>query len=317
MTICGVIHNPLLANHLKTESANKPSESVLSSDLHITKNTSNTLSVPNKIHHFWQGDMGKLDRYLPNIQKTAELNPTYEVRLHILPNKKQDAVSFQDKLIGVKVKDISEEKWFKDFQKSPRHEQFHASRSGERKHLASGADIIKSELMKKGGIWNDVDNKPLKALPESLSVNRGGFLTAGPVTFDRWGGESGVHSSTFATHKHNETLRDMNDSSYEKFLGEKGTIYEKNTRTDAPDEHFKMISETAGSLHFSRELKQRVPGHAEEISELLDKGEKFNNKNTIMDQYFEPVSSTGSGDLDDDQAKRFLESISPPGHVVI
>lgn len=160
--------------------------------------SSDMVEIPKKIHHFWQGDVSSLREHVPNLNEIASMNSNYKIRLHILPSENENLEMIESQLDGVKVKDITKEKWFHDFKKSPRASQFEASRTGERPHLASGADILKSELIyRKGGIWNDVDNKPLKELPNELKVPKGKLLIAGPVKFVRWGGQLGftpVHS---------------------------------------------------------------------------------------------------------------------------
>lgn len=275
-------------------------------------------TVPNIIHHFWQGDIEPLGKHLDNLEKVATTNPSYKTQLHLLPRNSGDCKQVQQKLQNVHVIDLSKEKWFLEFQKTDRFKQFQASRSGERKHLASGADIIKSELLaRKGGVWNDVDNPPVKPLPKKLTISKGDVLTAGPVVFKRWGGETGVHSSTLATHRNNKNLEKINSSSFEKYQRVQKVIYQKNSETDNCDDHFNMISATAGSLHLSRELFKQSPSMEMEVDFLLRQEKKFGGSKVIMDEFFQPTSTTGAGELDEEQAKKLLAVMSAPGHVII
>lgn len=277
--------------------------------------------VPNVIHHFWQGDLDALKKHHANLSKIAEMNSAYSVELHVLPNKGEDSkLEGLQNALGSKIKvtNITGESWFKKFKSKDRYKQFEASRSGNRPHLASGADIIKTELIYKvGGIYNDVDNVPLAALPTSLSNEKGTLLTAGPVVFNRWGGEKGVHSSTFGSFKKNPLLKEMNTLSYQKFKKLEGVIYEKNSKTDNPDDHFKMVSETAGSLHFSQALKQSDATFSGALDTLLQSGKKYNNENILFDKYFAPTTTTGVGYLDEDQTLTLLQALSKPGHFVM
>ncbi|MBV4483807.1 glycosyltransferase family 32 protein [Pseudomonas khavaziana] len=269
-------------------------------------------SVPRKIHYFWQGPIALFRKHVNAINSTAEINKaSYEVRLHVVPIEGEKIADFDALLKHVKVKDLRQERWFADFKKTPRYAQFLASRDGERAHPASGADIIKSELIqRKGGVWNDVDNKPLKPLPAALSVPKGKVLTAGPVTFNRWGEVLGFHSSSFATHRGNDVLSAINVESFNKFHQLKNVIYRIHPQTDNPDEHFRMISETAGSLHFSRALMNVDPVLRKEIADLATKGEHFNQSLVIFDQYIEPVVTTGAGFLDKKQLETAVIAMS-------
>jgi len=273
--------------------------------------------VPPKIHYFWQGSIDHLLKHTSAINATAEINkPNYKTRLHVLSIEGENIVDFARQFKHVKVKDLRKERWYADFSKAPRHMQFQASRDGDRAHPASGADIIKSELIRrKGGVWNDVDNRPLKQLPVALSVPRGKVLTAGPVTFDRWGGAVGFHSSSFATHPGNSVLEAINEQSFMKFSRLKDIIYRVHPRTDNPDEHFRMISETAGSMHMSTELMRVDPKLRGEIADLAARGEGFNQSLVIFNQYFEPVVTTGPGTLDNRQLEAAVKSISGQGAV--
>ncbi|WP_158246714.1 hypothetical protein [Pseudomonas sp. GW456-L14] len=277
--------------------------------------------VPNKIHSFWQGDIKKLMDHLANVSKTARLNPNYKIVLHVYPS---DSVRIEDVVerlgsdANIRVKDITSEKWYERFKSSLRYSQFLASRTGGRAHLASGADIIKTELIyHKGGVWNDVDNVALVSLPESLKVRQSQILTAGPVTFARWGGMKGVHSSTFASYKNNSLLEEMNKESYKKYSSLARSIYKKVPETDNPDDHFKMVSQTAGSYHFSKELLARNPDFKKSLDALGRTGKKYDEDMIIFDKYFTPTASTGSGNWDEDQVVALLESMSKPGHVMI
>ena len=204
----------------------------------LLKGASNTAEmpsmkkVPNTIHHFWHGDVSTLMAHSDNLNKTASLNSNYSVVLHVLPKEQSDIKSISNSLKWVVVKDVNCENWFSHFKKSERYSQFNDAVTGPRPHLASGADIIKSEILqRKGGVWNDVDNKPLKPLPDKLSVPKGSVLTAGVVKFARWTDESGVHSSTLATHKNNAALAQINNDSLEKYQAVKGVIYNVNEST--------------------------------------------------------------------------------------
>ncbi|YCO02636.1 glycosyltransferase family 32 protein [Vibrio sp. VNB-15] len=305
-------------------SSDKPKSSKISFASNVKKIFNTSMSsncektVPKIIHHFWQGDIKSLDKHLANLEKVATTNPSYKTQLHLLSRDSGDCKRVQEKLQNVHVIDLSKEKWFLEFQKTERFKQFQASRSGERKHLASGADIFKSELLaRKGGVWNDVDNPPVKPLPNKLTVSKGDVLTAGPVVFKRWGGEKGVHSSTLATHRNNKNLEKVNRSSFEKFQSMQHVIYKKNSQTDNRDNHFKMVSETAGSLHLSRELFKQSPSMVKEVDSLLEQGKKFGGSKIIMDEFFKPTSTTGAGELDEEQAKKLLAMMSDPGHVII
>lgn len=276
-----------------------------------------TERVPPKIHYFWQGPIAPFLKHVNAINTTAEINkPHYKTRLHVLSIKGENIADFAMRLNHVKVKDLRKERWFIDFSQTPRYTQFKASRDGERAHPASGADVIKSELIRrKGGVWNDVDNKPLKPLPMTLSVPRGKVLTAGPVTFDRWGGAEGFHSSSFATHRDNSVLDTINAESFTKFSELKDVIYRVHPQTDNPDRHFRMISETAGSMHMSSALMRIDPELCGEIADLRSKGESFNQSLVIFNQYFEPVVTTGSGPLDCRQLEVAVQSISGQGAI--
>lgn len=277
------------------------------------------IAIPKVIHHFWQGDINGINQHINNLENVAKKNPSYKIKLHLLPNNEKDCKLLQSKMNNVQVKDLNKEKWFSKFKKTERFQQFEASRNGERKHLASGADIIKSELLvNKGGVWNDVDNPPLAPLPKDLSVSENGILTAGPVAFKQmWGGDNGFHSSTLATHKNNESLKVANKASLEKFKELRDFIYQANENTNDPDMHFKMISETAGSLHLSREILKQHPDMAKEIESLLKQGETIGLDKVIMDKYFKPTSTTGFGGFDDAQLNFVLESLGGPGHVIV
>jgi len=274
------------------------------------ESSSDMVEIPKKIHHFWQGDVNLLREHVPNLNEIASMNSNYKIRLHILPSENENLEMLESQLEGIKVKDITKEKWFHDFKKSPRASQFDASRTGARPHLASGADILKSELIyRKGGIWNDVDNKPLKGLPNELKVPKGKLLIAGPVKFVRWGGVVGFHSSTFAAHKKNELLKQLNISSLEKFNNVRNEIYKKNSITDDPDKHFQMISETAGSLHFSKELMERDESLKSEVMDLYRTGEVANNSLVIFDNYFKPTTTTGVGNIDEVQTMKAFRMV--------
>ncbi|CAH1593980.1 hypothetical protein [Vibrio owensii] len=276
--------------------------------------------VPRKIHFFWQGGFDNLRKHAPNIELTAKRNPSYKVILHVLPNEGEEIDVFKASLCNeyVNVQDVRNEPWYISFKGMPRFKQFDASRTGERRHFASGADIIKSELLAaEGGIWNDVDNPPIAPLPEQFFVDEGDILTAGPVIFKRWGNVKGVHSSTLATHRNNRVLRTINENSFNKYKAKERIIYQECKETDSPDKHFKMISETAGSLHLSRELFALSCGFETEVDRLLESGKKYNMERVVMDKYFEPTATTGAGELDDVQAISLVEMLSAPGHVVI
>ncbi|WP_104025450.1 hypothetical protein [Vibrio hyugaensis] len=276
--------------------------------------------VPQKIHFFWHGGFSYLKKHLANIESTARYNPAYKVILHVLPNEGEciDDLKKQLNRRHVQVQDVNGEAWFINFKDKPRYRQFEASRIGRRRHLASGADIIKSELLAiEGGVWNDVDNPPLKSLPEQLLLNEGDILTAGPVIFKRWGNIKGVHSSSLATHQNNLVLQSFNDSSFAKYRASENIIYQECKETDNPDQHFKLISETAGSLHFSKELFAVSEGFEMEVDELLKKKEKYNMKRVILDEYFKPTTNTGAGELDDAQVLALVGMLSAPGHVAI
>ena len=278
-------------------------------------------AVPNVIHHFWQGDLKNLEQHHSNLRKISQTNSTYKVELHVLPNPDQEAhlAALQSSLgSGVKVSNIKDEKWFKQFQKKERYQQFEASRNGERSHLASGSDIIKTELTYKlGGVFNDVDNVPIAPLPSTLQHKENTLMTAGPTQFNRWGGEKGIHSSTFATYKKNPILKEMNKESFKKFKAMQHIIYRRNEQTANPDDHFKMISETAGSLHFSRELKRLDTGFNTALEKLMLTSNKYDEGNIIFDKYFKPTTTTGAGAFDEDQMIALLNAMSAPGHVMI
>lgn len=280
---------------------------------------STTERIPSKIHYFWQGPITPFLKHVNAINATAEINKLdYEIRLHVLPIESENIGNFAALLKYVKVKDLRKERWFRDFRKTPRYTQFQASRENERAHPASGADVIKTELIqRKGGVWNDVDNKPLKPLPTELSVPKGKVLTAGPVTFDRWGGGVGFHSSSFATHRNNPNLGTINAESFTKFSQLRDVIYRVHTQTDDPDDHFRMISETAGSLHISSALMRVDPDLSKEIAELNLRGESFNHSLVIFNQYFEPVVTTGPGPLDKKQLETVVQKISGARHIVV
>lgn len=169
----------------------------------------------------------------------------------------------------------------------------------------------------KGGVWNDVDNVALASLPGSLRNRENQLLTAGPVTFARWGGMKGVHSSTFASHKHNSLLEEMNKGSFRKYSLLARSIYQKVPETDNPDDHFKMVSQTAGSYHFSEELLAKNPNFKKSLDALNCTGKKFDEDMIVFDKYFNPTASTGSGNWDEDQVVALLASMSKPGHVMI
>jgi len=274
--------------------------------------------VPKVIHHFWQGKLDPLKQHISNLNKIADKNSEYTTVLHVLFDNPKDINALQPKVPNILVKDMRNEAWFTNFQASPRYQQFKASREGGRPHLASGADIIKTELIfAEGGIWNDVDNKPLEQLPTELRVEALSILTAGPTEFKRWDNILGVHSSTFGTYRGNPILKTINDSSYKKYSNLKHIIYQNHPDTNDPDNHFKMISETAGSLHFSTELKAHMEGFNLELNELHKSKGKSNDRRIIMDKYFAPTTTTGAGDLDEDQLIKLMQNLSPSGHVVI
>ncbi|MDR6352609.1 hypothetical protein [Pantoea sp. SORGH_AS_0659] len=313
-----ICHKLLFAHYLKDVNSNPNGNGSFPNEIRGVSNSPLKLRVPNVIHHFWQGAPNAFLKHAGNLNKTAKMNPKYDVQLHVLSENKKDLSVFNNNLIGVKVLDMEKEGWYQNFRASERCVQFDASRLGPRPHLASGADIIKTELLaSEGGVWNDVDNNPVSSLPETIVVDKNQILTAGPVTFLKWGKEEGVHSSTLATHKDNNLLKEINKKSLSNFNEVKDTIYKVNSQTDNPEEHFRLVSQTAGSLHLSRELAARVEGHKESVHALIENGEKFNDQSIIMDKYFTPVASTGSGTWDEEQARTFLEMISPPGHVVI
>jgi hypothetical protein len=274
--------------------------------------------IPNVIHHFWHGGTPALLKHAGNLNKTASLNSNYSVVLHVLPTDKAEVQTLASSLPAIVVKDVTQEKWFRDFKGTERYMQFNAAITGERAHFASAADVIKTEILqRKGGVWNDVDNRPLKSLPEKLKVSKGSMLTAGPVTFTRWSGKLGVHSSTLATHKGNSVLADVNKVSLEKFKEVEGVIYNVHKRTDHPDDHFRMISETAGSAYLSEALFKNDTGFQREVEVLAQRGEKFNDSSVIFDQYFEPVTTTGIDVVDDGQKLALLIAMSDPKHFVM
>lgn len=168
-----------------------------------------------------------------------------------------------------------------------------------------------------GGVFNDVDNVPIAPLPASLQHQEKTLMTAGPTQFNRWGGEKGIHSSTFATYKKNPILKEMNKESFKKFKAIQHIIYRKNDMTANPDDHFKMVSETAGSLHFSRELKRLDTGFNSALENLMLTSNKYDEGNIVFDKYFKPTTTTGAGDLDEDQMIALFNAMSAPGHVMI
>lgn len=273
------------------------------------------LEIPKKIHYFWQGRADALLKYASNMKASARINsPKYQVRLHILPESNEDLKTIEEVLDNIKVKDLNKEKWFGNFKKTDRYRrQFLAATHGSRPHAASAADVVKTELIfHKGGVWNDVDNKPKAPLPDEMRVPRGKFLTAGPVKFKRWGGQVGFHSSTFATHTSNEVLAKINKLSLKKFKTHEGVIYEVHADTDDPDTHFSMISETAGSLHMSTEIMRRDPELATQIHYLYEEGKTYNEKQVIFDKYFHPVVTTGLGPLDEKQIETLARLLVRP-----
>lgn len=271
--------------------------------------------IPNTIHYFWQGDFEKLKPHYESMKKTANINPKYTVYLHALAAAESDntlRMLESEFYGGIKVLNIKEEEWFKVFKTAPRYAQFLASSTvgtGRRPNFASGADIIKSELIYNlGGVWNDVDNTPIKPLPENLFADEGQILTAGPTKFAKWGGMDGVHSSTFATYKGNAALKKMNSHSFEKYHRISNTIYTESVETDNPETHFGMVSETAGSYHFSLELTKNE-GFKNELAELIMTQKKWNGKSIIFDQYINPVSTSGVGDIDEKQLSVVLAAL--------
>lgn len=276
--------------------------------------------IPNTIHYFWQGNFEKLIPHYGPMTKTANINPKYTVYLHVLADAESYKTLRNLEYVfngRIKILNIKEEEWFKVFKKQPRYAQFMASSTvgtGRRPNFASGADIIKSELIYNlGGVWNDVDNTPIKPLPETLFAGEGQILTAGTTKFAKWGGVDGVHSSTFATYKGNPTLKDMNAHSFEKYQEISQTIYTESVETDNPETHFGMISKTAGSYHFSVELTKNEE-FKNELTELITTQKKWNENSIIFDQYITPVSTSGAGDIDKKQQDAILAAFdrTPP-----
>lgn len=77
-----------------------------------------------------------------------------------------------------------------------------------------------------------------------------------------------------------------------------------------------MVSETAGSLHFSRELKRLDTGFNSALENLMLTSNKYDEGNIVFDKYFKPTT-TGAGDLDEDQMIALFNAMSAPGHVMI
>ena len=264
-------------------------------DTYNTNETPSIKKVPSTIHHFWYGDTAVLRGYADNLIATAKMNKGYSVVLHVLSADKGDLKRLKKELVGVKVKDAVQEKWFSKFKSSERYHQFVEAMSAEVRCFASGADVIKSEILqRKGGVWNDVDNIPLKPLPKKLVVEKGGMLTAGPVLFNRQNGECGVHSSTLATHKNNSIVKDINKCSFSKFKNLEGVVYKQNEKTRDASAHFLKMSEIAGSLHFSRELMGRSKCFEREILELRIGKQSSNDLHVIFDRFFQPVFSSST-----------------------
>lgn len=109
----------------------------------------------------------------------------------------------------------------------------------------------------------------------------------------------------------------MNKESFKKFKAMQHIIYRRNEQTANPDDHFKMISETAGSLHFSRELKRLDTGFNTALEKLMLTSNKYDEGNIIFDKYFKPTTTTGAGAFDEDQMIALLNAMSAPGHVMI
>ena len=119
-------------------------------------------------------------------------------------------------------------------------------------------------------------------------------------------------------HKNNSLLKEISADSFKEFKAKEGVIYEINPTTNDYDENFRLNSSTAGSHHFSKFVMKQGDNflQAYELSmaglnsEQVDRYMPF--ANTV-----EQVTTTGAGEMSEDQAMNWLLKNSPPGHVVI
>jgi insecticidal toxin complex protein TccC len=278
--------------------------------------------IPNVIRHIWIGeDIRGLEKHEHNIINTKNKNPGYAIELNLKISNKEEKYN---KLIsrlnqaGVKIKDIDNSKWYAKYKKSPRHVQFNAAVKGSRPNLASASDILRKELMQKGGIYTDVDDIYTRSLPPQLLAKQNEILTSKGVVFSRWDGSKGVHISVFGVHKSNNLLKEIAVDSFRNFKANEGTIYEVNEKTNDYDGNFRLNSSTAGSHHFSK----FVMNQSDKFLEAYELNAK-NIHNDKVERYMpfastvQQVTTTGAGEMSEDQAFDWLLKNSPPGHVII
>jgi len=278
--------------------------------------------IPNVIRHIWIGeDISGLEKHVHNIINTKNKNPDYAIELNLKIANKEDNYN---KLIsrlnqaGVKTKDIDNSKWYAKFKESPRHAQFNAAVKGSRPNLASASDILRIELMQKGGVYTDVDDIYTHSLPPKLLAEKNQILTSKGVVFSRWDNSKGVHISVFGVHKSNDRLIEIAADSFRSFKEKEGTIYEVNEITNDYNENFWLNSSTAGSHHFSKSVMTQ----GDKFLEAYELNAK-NIQNDQVERYMpfantvKQVTTTGAGEMSEDQVFAWLLKNSPPGHVII
>lgn len=271
--------------------------------------------IPKVIHLIWVGEnIDGVKKHIGNIHNTRNKNPKYDIIIHTLVNESNGITPLALSLaqVNVTIKDLNQESWFKKYKDSEEYEQVKQSMTGGRKNYASTSDIIRKRLLYEvGGIYNDMDDIYTGSLPEIMIADSKTILTTKGVTFERWGGGKGVHSSAFASNKNNELLKKIYEDSYQKFKENKAIIYQRNKVTDDFDRNFKLNSSTAGSLHFSKFIMHQSKEFekAYEISEK-EPDHPLVKKYMPFASILKPVVTSGAGDFDDVQQLNLVEALA-------
>lgn len=271
--------------------------------------------IPKVIHLIWVGEnIDGVKKHLRNISNTRKKNPNYGMTIHTLVNDNNGILPLTLTLAqdNVTIQDLNKEPWFKKYKNSEEYEQVKQSMMGERKNYASTFDIIRKRLIYElGGIYNDMDDIYTGSLPEIMTADANTILTTKGVTFERWGGDKGVHSSAFASNKNNELLKIIYEDSYQKFKENRSVIYQKNKITDDFDKNFKLNSSTAGSLHFSKFVMHQN----NEFEKAYGLAEKEPD-HPLVKKYMpfagilKPVVTSGAGDFDNVQQLNLVEALA-------
>ncbi|MFK0089442.1 dermonecrotic toxin domain-containing protein [Pseudomonas sp. NPDC090755] len=195
--------------------------------------------IPKTFSSVWIGNRKIGEAYLEAISHNTEVlaDTSYEYRLYLSsrsPEYAHNLRTLEQRAPGLKVLELEDQAFYKDFQNSKYFEQYRAATdaSSPGVNYSSASDILRYRLLNaEGGIYLDCDDRLLahaRGAAEgtlvgidqvSLSTTQDGLLLNPPVVNPRLGMLIKYNTSLIGSHAGNPTLDAISDEILQRYQG--------------------------------------------------------------------------------------------------